>query len=100
MFAIFVSSKDDIGDIDELMKGDAYDVPLPGVIQAKSALPSAIAMAAILLRIERASDRRFKVCRNADDIRLCLASGVMAAVMHIEGAEPIDRDFNSLERSV
>src|SRR5262245_55351041 len=68
LFAIFVSSKDEIGDIDDLMRGGTYDVPLPGVMTAKQALPSTLAMAAILLRIERASNGRFKVCRTAAEI--------------------------------
>jgi membrane dipeptidase len=97
MFAIFVSSKDEIGDIDELMRGGSYDVPLPKVISSRQSISSALAMAAILLRIEHASNGRFRVCRTAAEIRSCLAAGVMAAVMHIEGAEPIDGDFNALD---
>jgi membrane dipeptidase len=97
MFAIFVSSKDEVGDIDELMRGQSYDVPLPGVIHSPAALPATIAMAALLLRIERASEGRFKVCRSAAEIRSCLEQGVMAAVMHIEGAEAIDAEFNVLD---
>jgi membrane dipeptidase len=97
MFAIFISSKDETGDIDELMRGGSYDVPLPRVITSQEALPSALAMAAILLRIERSSGGRFKVCRTASEIRTCLASGVIAAVMHIEGAEPIDGNLAALD---
>jgi len=97
MFAIFISSKDDIGDIDDLMRNPTYDVPLPRTISSKQALPSTMAMAAILMRIERASQGKFKICRTARDLKSCLASGTIAAVMHIEGAEPIDRDFNSLD---
>jgi membrane dipeptidase len=96
-FAIFVSSKDEAGDIDELMRGQSYDVPLPRVISARQALPSAIAMAAILIRVERASAGKFKICRTAAEIRSSMAAGVMAAVMHIEGAEPIDEGFTSLD---
>lgn len=97
MFAIFISSKDETGDIDELMQGGSYDVPMPRIISAEEALPSALAMAAILLRIERRSNGRFKVCRSAGEIRSCLASNVIAAIMHIEGAEPIDGDLNGLD---
>lgn len=97
MFAIFISSKDGPDDLDELMRGESYDVALPQMITAEKALPAALAMTAILLRIERQSGGRFKICRNAKEIRACLASGVVGAVMHIEGAEPIDADFNSLD---
>jgi membrane dipeptidase len=97
MFAIFVSSSDAPDDLDDLMRGESYDVALPQMISAEMALPPTLAMAAILLRMERQSGGRFKICRNAKDIRSCVASGVVCAVMHIEGAEPIDADFNSLD---
>jgi membrane dipeptidase len=98
LFAIFISSaKDQIGDIEELMHGENYDLPLPRLISTEEALPSAMAMAAILLRIERGAGGRLKVCRSAQDIRSCLARDVIAAVMHMEGAEPIDGDLNALD---
>jgi membrane dipeptidase len=96
MFAIFVSSRDE-ADVNELMRGESYDVPLPGLISAKETLRSALAMAAILFRIARRSGGKFKVCRSGKEIRSCIASDVLAAVMHLEGAEPIDADFNSLD---
>ena len=95
-FAIF-SPTVERADIDAVMDADAYDIDLPEPIPQDEALSVTIAMAAILFRIERASKGRFKVCRSADDIRQCLKSNTMAAVFHIEGAEAIDRDFNSLE---
>jgi membrane dipeptidase len=97
MFAVYISSKDDIGDVEEMMKGSSYDVPLPRVITSAEALPPAVAMMAILFRIERASEGRVKVCRTAREIRDCLARGVLATVLHIEGAEAIDEKLDSLE---
>jgi membrane dipeptidase len=97
MFAIFISSEDAPDDLDELMRGESYDVALPRMIAAEEALPATVAMAAILLRIERQSGGRFKICRNAKEIRACVSSGVVGAVMHIEGAEPIDADLNALD---
>src|SRR5439155_5766902 len=81
LFAIFISSKDEEGDIDDLMRGESYDVPLPRVISSRQSLTSALAMAAILIRIERVSDGNFKICRTAAEIRSCIDQGVMAAVM-------------------
>ena len=96
-FAIFVPSDEEIAGIEELMRGEAYDVPLSRPISAVDALPKALTMASVLLRIERQSGGRFKVCRTAAEIRACLKANVMAAVMHIEGAEPIDPDFHVLD---
>ena len=54
-------------------------------------------MAALLFRIERESQGRLRVCRNAGDIDSSLADGALAAVLHIEGAECIDADFELLD---
>jgi membrane dipeptidase len=100
MFAVFIMSDDKPGKTDTVdaeMSKPAYDVPLPTLMRADQALPAALAMAAILFRIERASRGRFKVCRTAGEIRACLAAGVIAAVLHIEGAEPIDADLYNLD---
>jgi membrane dipeptidase len=97
MFAVFTPSPEGHSDIDTLMQAERYDVPLPQVMSSQSALPSALAMAALLFRIERSSRGRVKVCRTAGEIRDCLSSGVLAAVLHIEGAEAIDADLNALE---
>jgi hypothetical protein len=39
MFAVYISSRDDIGDVEEMMKGSSYDVPLPRMISSAEALP-------------------------------------------------------------
>jgi membrane dipeptidase len=54
-------------------------------------------MASLLFRIERESQGRVRVCRNVGDIESCLANDVLAAVLHIEGAEAIDADFALLD---
>jgi len=95
-FAIFCPS-DERDDIDSLMDGEAYDIELPDPLPQENALQIALSMAATLLRIERSSNGSFKVCRTAQDIRNCLKTNTLAAIFHIEGAEAIDRNFNSLE---
>jgi membrane dipeptidase len=54
-------------------------------------------MVSLLLRIERESQGRVRVCRNVDDIRQGLEDGVLAPVLHIEGAEAIDPNFELLD---
>jgi membrane dipeptidase len=97
MFAVYIPSRDDIGDVEEMMKGPVYDVPLPRMITSAESLPTAVAMMAILFRIERASKGRVKVCRSAAEIRECLKNGILACVLHIEGAEAIDEKLDALE---
>jgi membrane dipeptidase len=54
-------------------------------------------MVSLLLRIERESQGRVRVCRNVNEIQQGLEDGVLATVLHIEGAEAIDPDFELLE---
>jgi len=94
-FAIYVPSPHDDNDIIERMSGASYDLPLPAPIDQGDALKVVMAQAAILSRLEQ--DGALKICTRAADIRACLDGGKMAAVMHIEGAEAIDAEFNALD---
>lgn len=95
-FAIYIPSEDVAHDIDDLMDHPPYNVPLPALIEAKAAQPVALAMAGHLLWMERASDGAFKICRSVTEIKACLDKGVVAAIMHIEGAEAIGPDLDAL----
>jgi membrane dipeptidase len=71
--------------------------PEPPAVDIAEAQRVTFAMAALLLRIERESAGRVRVCRTAGDIERCLADDVLAAVLHIEGAEAIDANFELLD---
>ncbi len=58
---------------------------------------STVGMLSILLRLERAFPDDLAVCRSVAEIRAAMASGRIAAVMHIEGAEAIDPDLAMLD---
>ena len=97
-FAIYIPSPiahDDAG-FEAMMDAPPYDLPLPELIGHRAAQPVALAMAGHLLWMERASQGAFKVCRNSADLRACLASGTIAGIMHMEGAEAIDPDLDAL----
>jgi len=99
LFAIFIppAKVKDTDSKGEEMSGPKYDLPLSPEIPVHEALPIVFAMIAILNRIERESKGRVKICVTAAEIRECFNSGVIAIVIHIEGAEAIDKEFNSLE---
>lgn len=84
LFAIFVPSQ-------SAGSGDAPTVDLA------SAQKVAIAMAALLVRIERESGGALRMCRSVDDIERSMTAGALAAVLHLEGCEPIDEDFAFLD---
>jgi membrane dipeptidase len=96
-FAIYIPSPMAEGiDFDTLMDNPPYDLPLPDLIGAEAAQPVAVAMAGLLRRMERVSDGGFRVCLTASEIEECFARGVVAGIMHMEGAEAIGPDLDAL----
>ncbi len=50
----------------------------------------------LILRLEEESAGQFKVIRTSGELAACLEDGVLAAVMHFEGAECIQPDLSNL----
>lgn len=92
MFAIYVpSGGGDRGvNLDALMNNPPYDLPLPAAVPLDEAQQVAMAMAGHLLALERLTPGDFAICRSMAEIDAAMASGRIAGVMHMEGAEPID----------
>ena len=97
-FAIYIPSPHDEDGIDynQLMENPPYLLPLPELIKAPQALPVAMAMAGHMLWMERASKGQFKLVRTVAEIRDCMAKGVIAGILHMEGAEAIGDDLDAL----
>ena len=97
-FAIYLPSPmaHDAPDYMAMMENPPYALPLPGLIDAVDGLAPAFAAAALLLWMERSSNGAFRLCRTASEVRACLAEGVIAGIMHMEGAEAIDADLDTL----
>ena len=96
LFAIWVPSPEAGADIDALMRDPPFDLPLPDPVGTDAAQPAALAMAGILMRMERVSEGALRLCRSAAEIRACLDAGGIAAVLHMEGAEAIGPDLDAL----
>ena len=99
LFAIFVPSANGAtGRSGETPSQDAGSgAPSPPAVESTPAQRAVFAMVSLLLRIERESQGRVRVCRSVADIRQSLKDGVLAPVLHIEGAEAIDPDFELLD---
>ncbi len=97
-FAVYIPSPhdEDGADYNQLMDKPPYRLPLPDLIRAGEALPVAMAMAGHMLWMERASGGRFRMVRSVGEIRDCMASGVIAGILHLEGAEAIGEDLDAL----
>jgi membrane dipeptidase len=98
LFAIFVPSPErkNAGN-GETPARDVTSDPAPPAVDVAQAQRAVFTMASLLYRIETASQGRLRVCRTTDDIEACLAGDALAAVLHIEGAEAIDADFEVLD---
>jgi membrane dipeptidase len=99
LFAIFVPSTDGaIGPNDQTPSQNVSNgARLPPVVELTRAQGIVFSMVSLLLRIERESEGRVRVCRTVGDIQQGLEEGVLAPVLHIEGAEAIDPNFELLE---
>jgi len=71
-----------------------YDIPMPPAIDQGFALGVALKQARMLAALE--ADGALKICTTVPEIAATLQNGRMAAIMHMEGAEAIDRDFDAL----
>jgi membrane dipeptidase len=80
-----------------LTSSGLFEMPLPPPLGLAYAQRTALAMAALLFRTEAASDGQIKVVRTADEMAACLRDGVLATILHFEGAEAIDPELNALE---
>jgi membrane dipeptidase len=69
---------------------------LPPTLDAAYALRRSMADTAMLFRIEDRSDGKFRVVRTAAELQRCLDDEVMTAVLHLEGADAIDTDLDTL----
>jgi len=84
----------DEDNIFEQMMQPEYDIPQPAPIEQGFALSAAMKQARMLADLE--ADGALKICTNTTEIRNSMASGKMAAIMHMEGAEAIDSNLDAL----
>ncbi|MCA1644683.1 MAG: dipeptidase [Chloroflexi bacterium] len=76
---------------------DGLQIKLPRPLELSYAQRIALAELGILHRLQRDSAGQLRVVRSVDDVRACLRDGALAAVIHFEGAEPIDPRLDALE---
>jgi membrane dipeptidase len=98
LFAVFVPSTGKAGSStgDTSPSSAGSDAPTAPAVELGAAQSVVFSMVSLLFRIERESQGRVRVCRSVSDIRQCMNDGVLAPVLHIEGAEAIDPNFEIL----
>ena len=97
LFAIFVPSTEKKAPTDQTSSPNFASTPEPPGVDIAEAQRTVLAMVSLLYRIERQAKGHLRVCRTADDIDACLDKKTLAAVLHIEGAEAIDANFEMLD---
>jgi len=70
---------------------------LPPPVEQPFALRLAMSLTATLFRLEEESAGELRVVRDVAQLRDCLETGTIAAILHFEGAEAIDPQLNTLE---
>ena len=98
LFAIYIPSPAEADDegMEALMDHPPYALDLPAALPLRESQSVAFDLAAQLLWMERASGGAFRLCRTAGEIAAARAEGVIAGVMHMEGAEAIDPGCDAL----
>ncbi len=90
LFAMFVPPKQEPG---QTLRFEDMQRP----IDQTHALKETLAMVACAYRLERESEGAVRVCQSSAELRVALQDEVIALMLHIEGAEAIDADFDALE---
>ena len=97
LFACFVRP-DGPRDAGFSLTEDGYDVAMPEPPSLGYSRFRTDAMIACAHRLASDLPADLRVCRTAADIRQSIADGVIALVLHLEGAEAIGSDLNGLDR--
>jgi membrane dipeptidase len=98
-FAVFVpshSSSDKHPGVDPESGNTAFEMPIAPPIDHTYAREITIKGMASLFRLESQSEGQMRVVRTAEELDTCLHDGILAAVLHFEGAEAIDPDLDAL----
>lgn len=94
-FAVFVPTVGRRRSVSDAMRGTHYDVPLPLIMEQSHALSAARTQIGFLKGLEATST--LSICTTVSAIERCIDSDKVAAILHMEGAEAIDPDFQVLD---
>jgi len=99
-FAIFVPpdpSKPQLAESGLVITKSGYEMPMSPSLDLSYAQRVTMAITASLLRLEAEAEEQLKVVRSVGELVTCLREGILAAILHFEGAEAIDPGLDALE---
>jgi len=99
LFSIYVSADPQAAPPAGPVLGETggLEVKFPRALELGYAQRTALAELGILHRLQRDAGGQLRVVRTIDELSACVRDGVLAAVIHFEGAEPIDPGLDALE---
>lgn len=95
-FAVFVPSPEEHDDGPDLEPDPPSGQPYAPSIDRGYAVPIAKAMTDALFELERRSEGRVCVVRSSEDLAAAVRGEFLGAILHFEGAEPIDTALSDL----
>jgi membrane dipeptidase len=97
-FAIWIPDADEVPNFTD-PNTDSYRSidTMPPMMSTGHAQEFALTSLGRLLRLERDSEGAVRIVRTAADIERAMADGAFSVEVHIEGAEPIDADLDTLD---
>jgi membrane dipeptidase len=98
-FACYVPNPEDDGWTEEAaltVTDNGYEVADAPSLDPAYARRTADELVALLFRIEAKSEGALKIARTPEEVEECLGSGVLAAILHFEGAENLGPDPGAL----
>ena len=96
-FAMFSPSPEGMPPFDECRTENGYEFPLPDPLPMEDSQQTTHRLFSRLFKAEHDSGGAVKLIRSVEDLEGCLHTDQFGAIAHIEGAESIDSELNTLD---
>jgi membrane dipeptidase len=98
LFAVYPSDPPTLPSDEErtILSDEGYEVSMSPPLEFSYALQAAQDMIDLLDNIERDSQGQLQIVKDLQQLEYCLENQIYAAVLHLEGAEPIQPDLTNL----
>jgi len=97
-FSVYTSNPPSVPSVKDRMvlSDEGYRIKLAPALEYEYAHRSALKMIDLLFKIQEDSLGQFRVVTGLEELDHCIQNNIMAAVLHLEGAEPIQPNLENL----